>query len=67
MIGQCSGDGAMWFRWGRNGSGWQLFTPRWMPSFSERNGYKVPVFSFFGYRVFRLERLPNGSIRRHAA
>ncbi len=46
--------GSGWWYRNRHGKGWELLTPRCRESFSERQGYRIPVFSLCGWRLFRL-------------
>lgn len=47
-------DGEVWLRFSGWGWGLMLKSPKALPLFSERYGYKKPFLSFRGYRVFVL-------------
>lgn len=45
--------GVTWFRW--HGRGLAFYAPWKDALFSERHGFRRPLFRLFGFRIFRLE------------
>ena len=48
----------------QDGAGWCLECPWNRPLFSERMGYRRPVFRLFGFRIFHLEPVNQGETIR---